>query len=79
MLSNQTHAIYQSGEVVPTAGMYEVVGTKRTGKTSTGEFALRELQIGERFPCYEGRMVAWHFIILDTESPRQNTAAISSD
>jgi len=79
MLANQTHAIYQSGEVVPTAGMYEVVGTKRTGKTSTGEFALRELHTGERFPYYEGRMVAWHFITLDAESPRQNSAAASSD
>lgn len=63
-MNTQTTVIFQSGQSVPTTGMYEIVGTNR--KTKTGEFTLRLLTCGEMFPFLEGRSVAWHE--LDSEA-----------
>lgn len=48
--------IYQTGQSVPTTGSYALVGAVRN-KT-----ILREFATGEKFPCYEGWEVCWHWI-----------------
>ena len=62
MTQQTSGTIYQSGEKVPLAGLYEVVGSKPTGKKTTGEFVVRDLRPSEKFPCYEGYVVAWHLL-----------------
>ena len=61
-MNNQSSVIYQSGQTVVVTGMYEVVGINRNAKVKTGEFVLRSLYAGEKFPCFEGREVAWHVL-----------------
>lgn len=68
-MSNQANTIYQSGQTVSVTGFYEVVGTNRQAKTRTGEFAFRQLTVGEQFPCYNGRSVAWHIVTMEEEQP----------
>lgn len=59
-MSDQAPTIYQSGQTVQVTGFYEVAGINRQAKTKTGEFAFRQLCMGELFPYYNGRSVAWH-------------------
>jgi hypothetical protein len=82
-MSEQAPTIYQSGQTVDISGTYEVIGSKRRTKTATGEFAVRELAVGDVFPNYEGRSVAWHllsttaqFSLASTEPPQH--AALGS-
>ena len=52
--------VYQSGQVVPVTGMYQVVGTHTQAVTDRNETNVRQLRAGELFPNYQGRAVAWH-------------------
>ena len=53
-------SIFQSGQQVPFNATYEVVGLK-PATDQKKEGAIRNLQIGEFFPSYEGWEVCWHF------------------
>jgi hypothetical protein len=62
-----TTNVFQSGQAVTIAGVYEVVGVspqsiENIRKTTTGhlEMPIREMAVGEVFPNYEGRAVMWH-------------------
>jgi len=68
-MSDQAPTIYQSGQTVQVTGFYEVAGINRQAKTKTGEFAFRQLCMGELFPYYNGRSVAWHKVTTDEATP----------
>ncbi len=58
----ESSRVYSSGETVALAGVYEVVGINRAKATTTGEFSIRHLNIGDLFPSYRGRAVNWHLV-----------------
>lgn len=58
-------SIYQSGQTVTIAGIYEVVGVKPIADkslTERREKPVRELRVGDQFPSFEGREVSWHLM-----------------
>jgi hypothetical protein len=67
-MSDQVNTLYQSGQIVPTTGIYEVAGAEHDRpspmptRRATGELEspVRELREGEMFPSYKGRAVMWH-------------------
>ena len=54
------NAVYQSGQRVLISGVYRVAGTESKALTETKEKHVRQLDVGELFPNYEGRAVTWH-------------------
>ena len=52
MTRNVEHTLFQSGEMVTVSGDYVVVGTCPS--------KVCNLQMGERFPNFDGRTVCWH-------------------
>ena len=52
--------VYQSGQTVPVTGQYELAGAEPKSMGASGEKIVRELNVGDLFPDYEGRAGAWH-------------------
>jgi hypothetical protein len=52
--------VYQTGQLVPVNGTYEVVGANLTTASPKLENPILILHINEVFPTYEGWEVCWH-------------------
>jgi hypothetical protein len=67
-MTDISHSVYQSGEKVSIAGLYEVVGAGFA--YSLDENTVREFQPGQIFPDYVGRAVCWHLLkAIPVENP----------
>jgi hypothetical protein len=58
-VAETSSTVYQSGQIVPVTGIYEVAGAQTRGPGDK-ESPIRELKAGEMFPNFEGRAVNWH-------------------
>jgi hypothetical protein len=56
--------LFQSGELVPIEGTYEVIGADSYVTYHGDEQPVRTLRVNERFPSYKGRAVCWRLSTL---------------
>lgn len=62
MMKEKESSIYQSGQSVIIAGIYEAVGVDQRDASNKKELAIVELSKGELFPNYEGRAISWRLV-----------------
>jgi hypothetical protein len=51
--------VYQTGQLVPANGTYEVVGANLAPASHKPEHPIRTLDLNDVFPTYEGWEVCW--------------------
>jgi hypothetical protein len=59
-MARYSSCVYQTGQLVPFNGTYEVVGANLATVSHKPEHPIRILHINEVFPTYEGWEVCWH-------------------
>ena len=59
-MDDSASVVYQSGQIVPLTGQYELAGAEPKPDGASGEKIVRELKADDLFPDYEGRAGAWH-------------------
>ena len=70
-MDDSASVVYQSGQIVPVTGQYELAGAKPKPDGVSGEKIVRDLNADDVFPNYEGRAGAWHPV----ESKMQTSAS----
>ena len=72
-MDESASVVYQSGQVVSVAGSYELASGEPKPEGANREEIIREMNVGELFPDYEGRSCAWHPVASEAQTSTFST------